>query len=333
MDFSYREERASYPLVAALGLRSRDKSLMKYYLGSALREVDFHAPNSLSLLLEQQKEGICYFPSADFESLKEIAQWNIPTLLVARLGPELERDELYSFLLKAGFCALWILPDYGKAVIFPYLPALQKKQSVLLIEENPERRRFFRQLYAFAGFDTRADCSSPQEILLHLENSGAPALLHLNLDHSGMNVVELIYSIDSFLKENPQQRKALRMLFIKDFNISGFSFANLEELLNSYARRIFSPEEALFSLLEAFFSKGSTLLPAAKLSVLDHFLYEYQGEEEEGLARLGPLEMTCPEALAFLWLYEKMAKKMGEGLLLSSVENRGRIKAGSGIFI
>ena len=137
------EMRHSYPLLVSLGLTSRDKHLLKYYLGNEAKEIDFQASNFLSAHLEQQKQGICYFPTTDFKSIKEIAQWNIPTLVVARLGQELERADLYSFLLKMGLCALWLLPDYGKPIIFPQILPLQKRQSVLLVEEQEERRRFF----------------------------------------------------------------------------------------------------------------------------------------------------------------------------------------------
>ena len=306
------KEQDAYPLVAALDLNSRDKHLLEYYLGNEAKKIDCRASDFLSAHLEQQKQGICYFPSADLNSIKEIAQWNIPTLVVARLEQELKAD-LYSFLLKTGLCALWLLPDYGKPVIFPHFAPLQKKESVLLIEEQEERQRFFRQLYAFAGYDVRADCSSVQEILLFLKSSNPPMLLQLNLDHSAINPTELIYALNSFLNTNPQQKHSTRILFIKDFNIPGFPFGSIEELLASYARRIFSPNEAIFAIIEAFFGRKKSPLPAVELLALDALLY---GSPTD-LTRLSPVEMTSAERFPFLWLYESMAKNVGSGFSLS----------------
>ena len=324
MNTSNTKKQHSYPLVAGLGLSARDKHLLEYYLGSEAQKIDWRASNFLAAYLEQQKQGICYFPSADFSSLKEIAEWNIPTLAAARLGPELERADLFSFLLETGLCALWILPDHGKPVIFPRLSPLQSRQSVLLVEEQEERRRFFRQLYAFAGYDVRADCSSAQEILLCLKDSDLPMLLQLNLDHSAVNPTELIYAMGSLFKANPQQRHTLRILFIKDFNIPGFPFGSLEELLGSYARRIFSPKEAVFALIEAFFGRPRNPLSAADLLALDAILY---GSPTD-LTKLSPVEMTSGERFPFLWLYESMAKNMEKGLCFSYEGKTKSIKAG-----
>lgn len=309
----------NYPLLITLGLVSRDKDLLRYYLGKELREIDYQPGNFVSLCLEHQREGICCLISADFKSIREIAQWNIPVLLVARLGQELKRSELYTFLLKTGLCALWILPDYGESVIFPRLALNSyKRQSVLLVEEQEERRRLFFQLYTFAGYDVRLDCSSAQEVLLCLKNDGPPTLLHLNLDHSAMKATELIYALDSFLKINPEQKSSLRALFIKDFNIPGFSFSSLEDLLASHTSRIFSPKEAVFAIIEAFLGEQRALFPAQaspskELFALDAILHGHPVE----LAKLSPSKMTSRERFPFLWLYESMAKGMKEGLYLS----------------
>ncbi len=307
------EDTRRYPLFLGLGLRSRDQHLLDYWLGSTVRKHERQAVQQPSLF----SSGLNYFPNADFRTIEHLAQWYLPLFVVARLSPELERSRLFSFLKDLGVAALWLLPEYGQPVIFPRLHVPIHKRKVFLIEENIKYRDLFRQIFYFAGYTVQVDFSGVDDVLVALDQGDSiPELMFLSLDCQNINHTELIYGLDSFLKKHPKRHSQLRILFTKDFRLPGLSLAVIENLLHAHARRIFSPGEAIFALLESFFVRDTFFLRGERKGeeklVLDTVLY---GSNHD-FTQLKVAQATRPQCIPFLWIYEFMARSIERSVMI-----------------
>ena len=300
------------PIIAGLGLTDRDRHLIDYWLGKNVRklETDTH------YVSEDLLHGLNYFPAADLRHIEHLTQYYLPLLVVARLHNELSQQELFQFLYETGIVALWLLPSYGAPVIFPqFAPAIMEKRVAFLVQEDKCYRNLLRQLFYFAGYHVQIDFHSAQEVLTALENSSHSCLLLFSLDHSTINYSQLLTQLDAYLHRNPKCRSRLRVLFTKDFAIPGFSFNDLESLLQPHARRVFSQQEAVFALIEGLFSQNVTDASIEKQNI-DRVLYGPQKD----FFHLSPVDMAQARRILFLWLYEFMSKEAEAGILLEEIK-------------
>ncbi len=304
----------SYPVVIGIGLSARDKYLIDYWFGEYPVQ---KKKNADTLSPGQFAQGLHYFPSSDLELIEEINQWSVPILVIAR-KKETEHKQLFSYLWKLGIAALWILPDFGEEVSFPFISlpyADSSKKTVFLLDESIVPRNLLKQIFYFAGYHVLFDFFSTKDVILAMKNGNMPDILYLNLDHPHVHHVELISSLKYFLKNHKQiekEKSSTQLIFTKDFRIPGFSFTSLESLLASYVHRIFDPKESIFALLQAFFSHSGNIEANGDME-LQKIL---TGSSPIGLQQENREGITNRGLLPFLWLYNFWTQDMERGIIL-----------------
>ncbi len=301
------------PIVLGLHLSRRDQKLLDYWLDENWQKEELASRLSLGQLLK----GRHCFPQFDLYDphAKQLLQSYLPLLLVMRPSPcKTERMELFSLLFEQGLPALWLLPDYGNPVLFPRLkiPIHHKRKGkrIFVLEEDSRYCSLLRQIFYFSSyFHVHANFSCAQELLVSIEKNDCPELIVFNLDHSRIHYTEFLEALEKLMTSSAKLRSELRLLFIKDFQIPGFSFGAIEKLLKPHACRIFSPHEAIFALIYAFLHEEDGQPPK---HFLDTILYSHKLD----VLRLSPLQMTAAQYLPFLWLYEYLAGGAQRGLFL-----------------
>ncbi len=332
-----------YPLLIGLGLSKRDESLLHYYFGSKINVLEYDTSYFLSNYLEKSKTRICYLPFANLAELQEFSRislgemLNIPIFIISRLSEKLKASQIYDFLIKEGFLALWLLADYGEPVSFPRLAALAipmtQRPSVLIVTEDPTRLKLFRQVYSFMGFDVRTDFSSLQDISFILESQSPLSILQIDLDHSSINPTELAYLLERhFSKQRLRNLKhsedlkqeEVQVILIKDFRIPSIPLSNLGELFSNHVSRIFSWQELILSITANFFDNQKEVSAnnnanndssnnSAKIKKLKKII----STPDINFTNLELESKTSTSGDSpFLWLQQILLPKLEKGLLL-----------------
>ena len=305
-----------YPLILGLGLSFRDQHLIDYWLGNHYQELKF---SEFPKQIDKIGKELYYIPHANFLNLQEIGKTHIPSLVVTRLGPEVQREQLYETLLKAGLASLWVLPDYKEAIVLPKYHYLSSHKRVFLIEEDPVQRSLLRQIFLMAGYNVFIVSSEFEKAssLLKILNIGeVPDILYINLDHKAFVPTEIMQVLKKI--ENSKKFSEMQILLVKDFSIPGFSFSNIENIFYNRFHRIFSPWEVILMLLKSFFYSDSE-----KESIAEKRIEKIIQDKDIDFYKLKLYEATEPSMIPFLWLHFYIAaKKKGRGILLGKQESR-----------
>ncbi len=300
--------RKRYPVVLGIGLNKREQYLFKYWLGEKI--VSHHLP--LQTHPSSFVHGLHCIPFSDHYTIQQIAEWNLPLLVVTSGDLKVIRNTLFPFLFETGCAALWVLPKVGNSIKFPHIEFPQRNQKVFIVEENENYRRIYRQILYFMGYQRiRIDIHTLQEFHDILSVEDPPNLIICSLDHPSIRASEIILSLDSVIQKKRDSHLDLSVIFTKDFSIPGSSTYLLNPSLKNYTNRIFSKAKAVFALLESFLCREPD--ENTETENLRKILFEkYIKFSKKNIE-----SSELPNSILFSWLYDYLEKKTGEEVFLA----------------
>ncbi len=319
----------THPVVAGFELDEAEQHLMAYWL-------DGHDPPCRRVTQQEilrGRGGLMFLAAATLENLRELLEWNVPLLTV--LGHATTADApVREDLRQSGAAALWQLPAPGELFATPPL-TYPVRALAFLLDDRQQRRRLYRQLLFFCGYDVRIDFQSSADMLALLarldEGDGAdpgaaaaaagregfPALLIIDLDSRRLDARAFFPALRRFFEDHPGRRRDCRVLITKDFRHTGTDLNLLAAHIRPLARRVFTPEEAVFALLEGLLYSAYAA-PAHRPPFTPRDLRDLLLGDQVAPVNEFPLPARADElhrrAQLFRWLYS--TAPAGTGLLL-----------------
>lgn len=279
-----------------------------------------------------------FIKDTQFSELENLLDWTYPVLL-ARGNSALNTKTLDEFSLNAyqlGLSAIWNIPQLGDPVIFPNISFPKNFGEIVLTTDDPMLRQHYRQISAFAGFDTRCDFTTADDIIMFLNQfshqsksdsiKSFPHLVIVDLDSNRIDPLLLFKSLAILNQNQPQIKRQLKLMITKDFSKPGLDIRSIDQILRPFARRIFHPLESLTVLLEALHLNKNQKAPEMTESrnfvfrSMDELLYGKQSSLNSEIPEFRLQKDSIASARniePFLWLYKHLMKLNSRGLVLA----------------
>lgn len=307
--------------VALVDLTEREKSIAELWLQNRFTYRDLTAG-------EIAKPWGAYEISQN--QLPELSQWGTPFLTIG--SRSLDHPAGWQMLYNAGCAACWLLPA-SDPILFPQPIASRSKGNFLLPVADESLRRLFRQIAVFAGFDSRVDFQTADDLVQILHSvleQNKPVHAFIDLDSDRVDAVQFCYTVSKLFAKQPSLKQSLHIWLMRDFSKPGIDPVMIRNVIKPFAKRIFHPLEALLAMVESLFLFDESTGQSKYLSVPDfrsplHMLYGQlvRIPESDPWAYLSTLEWklgSLKNALPFLWLFRFFQSRVGSGSVTLSPE-------------